>query len=121
MVGRKTRHAALTRQPVDAKAPELKVNDQVVGKALGFLGKIGRWGVIGLFMWLLLCQVQTGIVARRNADELIDERMDLERQRDTIQAEVDRLSDPEIYNNLWKSMTMRRESGERYIKFEESN
>lgn len=110
------------------KLPEKKDERKPAGKrqplpALKFLCTMGgvlRWSLVCAFLWLLVSQIQTGIDARKVADELNSELEQEVKLRETIRSEIDDLSNPEARLSEWKSNVMRHEAGERYIRFEQS-
>jgi len=90
-------------------------------KACKTCGVVIRWGLVGIFMWLLICQVQMGVDARRESDDLNSQLEQKELEKSILETNIGRLSNPESRLRLWKSEMMRYEPGEVWINFRETS
>jgi hypothetical protein len=103
-----------SRLPEPKKARRLKS----VGKQLpGFFDGVIRYGVILLIAVLIIGSYSSRHGSIGEADRLASELSELKVERDQLQQDLDRFSDPEWRESYWKWRTMRHEPGEYYLDF----
>ena len=78
-----------------------------------------RWVIAVAVLSLLAGSYSARRVAQDNADRLATELAERERERDALQEELDRFSDPHWRASYWKWRTMRHAPGEYYVDFVE--
>ncbi|MCX6647572.1 MAG: hypothetical protein NTY09_14610 [bacterium] len=103
-----------------SRLPERRKNRRTnpFGKKLnGFFGGLIRYGAIFLIAVLMIGSFSSRRVSISEADRLASELSELKIERDQLQQDLDRFSDPEWRESYWKWRTMRHEPGEYYLDF----